>query len=405
LLTVVFRGVWAAPAHEWPLDARLYDRLLSDAETKALYHPVAALHELPAPPKPKVYALWSGPAIPNDRARIPFATGIEHQTIYAATADGYKFLHGAAIINHKGTFFANWANSPTNENGPHETLQGRRSTDGCRTWSSLEVIGPGFTTSECHSHGILMVHKDELWTICSRFGAGPVARRFPGLKAEAFVLNGKTGKWESRGIVMENCWPCDQPVRMDDGNYITGGQDKDGLPVVAISHGEDLAKWDSILIPYPPALKPGFAETTVWAEGKRVLAVIRGGGGVAWVSTSDDYGRTWRRAQASNYPMPRAKAYLGKLSTGQLYLLSNYRNRDTLVVSVSRPGESTLSSMWRIRHGKSGPPRFKGRAKSKQWSYPYGYEHEGKLYVVYSIGKEDCGLSVIPVESLKIEGD
>lgn len=357
---------------------------------------------LPHDPEPlsQTFTLWSGPPIPRDPARIPLAKGMEHRTIHASTADGYKFLHGAAIIQHKGTFFANWANSPTNENGPHETLQGRRSTDGGATWSELEVIGPGFDGPECHSHGILMVRRGELWTICARFGAGPKARRFPGLEAEAFVLNEKTDKWESRGIVMENCWPYDQPVRMDNGCFITGGQDRDGLPVVAVSHGDDLTKWDSILIPYPPALKPSFAETTVWAEGKRVLAVIRGGGGVVWVSTSDDYGRTWMRAQASNYPMPRAKAYLRRLSTGQLYLLSNFRNRDTLVVSVSRPGESTLSSMWRIRHGRSGPPRFKGRAKAPQWSYPYGYEHDDKLYVVYSIGKEDCGLSIIPVQSL-----
>lgn len=133
------------------------------------------------------------------------------------------------------------------------------------------------------------------------------------------------------------------------------------------------------------------------------MAVIRGGGGVAWVATSDDHGKTWKKAMPSNYPMPRAKAYLGKLSTGQLYLISNLRNRDTLVISVGRPDEMTLSSMWRIRHGQSIPPRFQGRAKSKQWSYPYGYEHDGKLYVVYSIGKEDCGLSVIPIESLSIK--
>jgi len=348
------------------------------------------------------FRLWSGPGIPNDPARIPFAAGIVHKTIQAAMADGYKFLHGAAIIRHKGTFFANWANSPTNENGPEETLQGRRSTDGCATWSDLEAIGPGFSSRECHSHGILAEHKGELWAIGSRFGVGAEGRRFPGLKAEAFVLNANTDKWESRGVVMTNCWPYDQPVRMGNGSFITGGQDKDGLPVVAISRGDDWTTWDPILIPYPPALKPSFAETTVWAEGKRVIAVIRGGGGVAWAATSDDCGRTWRRAMPSNFPMPRAKAYLGKLSTGQLYLLSNVKNRDTLAVSVGRPGELTLSSIWRIRHGKSGPPRFKGRAKSKQWSYPYGYEHDGKLYVVYSIGKEDCGLSVIPISSLAL---
>jgi hypothetical protein len=347
-----------------------------------------------------VYPLWSGGPIPESPEDIPPAEGVKHQTLHDARTHDYKFLHGAALIHHQGAFFASWANSPKNENQQFETMQGRRSTDGCETWSNVEMIGPGFDGPERHSHGVFMKHQGRLWTFAARFGKGTPGRRFPGLRAEAFVLNEQTDSWDSKGVVMNNCWPYDEPVRMANGNFITGGQDKDGLPVVAISHGDDVTKWDSVLIPFDRRLQPSFAETTVTTLGDRVLAVIRGGGGVAWVSTSDDFGRSWSKAGPSNLPMPRAKAYLGKLSTGQLYLISNFKNRDTLVVSVGRPGEGTLSSMWRIRHGKSVPPRFPGAAKGKQWSYPYGYEYDGKLYVVYSIGKEDCGLSIIPTRGL-----
>ncbi|MDF1814371.1 MAG: exo-alpha-sialidase [Verrucomicrobiales bacterium] len=237
-----------------------------------------------------------------------------------------------------------------------------------------------------------------------RFGIGDNGRVFPGLKGEAFVLDEKADRWVSRGIVMKNCWPYDPPVKMANGNYITGGQDRDGLPVVAISHGEDFSQWDSVLIPWHPGLRPSFAETTVWAEGDHVIALIRGGGNVAWVSESFDGGRNWSVAGPSNYPVPRAKAFLGKLSTGQLYIVSNFRNRDTLVIATGKPGELSVSKMFRIRHGKSEAPRFPGHAKSKQWSYPYASEHDGKLYVVYSIGKEDCGLTVIPVAGLIQQG-
>ena len=385
-------------------EVRLFDKPLSAERMATAYQPVTVMHDIAALatiPAMTPIKLWTGPPIPKNAESIPWAPGIEHRTIHRASQDGDKFLHGAAIVEHKGVLFANWANSPTNENGPHETLRGRRSSDGGLTWSDMEVIGPGFDGPMRHSHGVLFVHKNELWAICSRFGEGKPGRRFPGLQAEAFVLNEQTNRWDSRGIVMENCWPYDEPVRMANGSFITGGQDKDGLPVVAISQGDDLTQWESVLIPFDRRLKPSFAETTVWAEGQQVTAVIRGGGGVAWMSTSSDHGRTWSIASPSNLPMPRAKAYLGKLSTGQLYLLSNLVDRDTLVVSVSRPDQQTLSRMWRVRHGKSIPPRFPGRAKGKQWSYPYGFEHDGKLFVVYSIGKEDCGLSVIPVASLQ----
>ena len=352
-------------------------------------------------PLPEELELWTGPAIPQDFNKIPFVPGARHQTIHRATTDGYRFLHGAAIVHHNGTFYANWANSPTHENGPHETLRGRRSNDGGMTWSELEVIAPGFEGDERHSHGILFEHKDELWIICARWGKGTSGRRFRDLMGEAFVLDEQTDKWISRGIVMDNCWPYDQPVRMKNGDFITGGQDKDGLPVVAISHGDDMTKWDSVLIPYDPQLKPIYAETSVSGDGDRVIAVIRGGLGRAWVSISEDFGRTWSKARPSTMPMPRSKPYVGNLSTGQRYMLSNLGNRDTLVVSVCEPGESTLSKMWRIRHGKSVPPHFPGKGKFKQWSYPYGYEHDGNLFVVYSIGKEDCGLSVLPINSLQ----
>ena len=334
----------------------------------ATYALLLTLTSLSSFAQDEVFPLWSGLKIPSNPATLKEPKGLVTRTIQDARESDYKFLHGAAIVHFKGTLFANWANSPIDENKAHETLQGRRSTDGGKTWSELEVIGSDLPGADRRSHAAYLKHKGQLWTFAARFGTGDEpAKRFKGLQAEAFVLNEKTDKWDSKGIVMKNCWPYEEPVLMGNGNYIVAGQDKDGKPVCAISHGDDLTQWDTVLIPYPPAMSFNFGETTVWAEGTEVTAVIRNTTGVAWVATSIDGGRTWAEARPSNLPMPGSKAYLGMLSTGQLYMVSNLKNRNTLVVSVGKPGEKSLSSMWRIRHGSSKPvPRFKGHAKSAQ---------------------------------------
>ena len=232
------------------------------------------------------FPLWSGPDIPADPEKVPFAKGIKHYTLLDGSQHTHHFLHGAAIIHHKGLFHVNWANSPKHENKEHETLQGIRFSDveDKGTWSDVEVIGSDLPGLDRRSHAAYLNHDGKLWTFAARFGVDGPKKRFTGLKAEGFMLNDISGKWESQGIVMTNCWPYDEAVKMSNGNYITGGQDRAGLPVIAISHGSDLTRWDSVLIPYPPELGPQFAETTVWAEGLDVTAVIRGGKGVAWIA-------------------------------------------------------------------------------------------------------------------------
>jgi hypothetical protein len=99
--------------------------------------------------------------------------------------------------------------------------------------------------------------------------------------------------------------------------------------------------------------------------------------------------------------MAASKPYCGRLSTGQRYLVFNADpSRDTLAIAVSKPCEKQLCMVWKIRQGVSPQPLYPGSAKTPSWSYPYAVEYDGNLYVVYSAGKEDCDMAVIPVKSL-----
>ena len=78
-------------------EIRLFDKPLDAEQMAASYKPVTATHKIPALPQP--FTLWTGPPIPSDVEQIPFAEGVEHRTIHRPSEDGYKFLHGAAIVH------------------------------------------------------------------------------------------------------------------------------------------------------------------------------------------------------------------------------------------------------------------------------------------------------------------
>ncbi|MCB1061931.1 MAG: exo-alpha-sialidase [Verrucomicrobiae bacterium] len=318
--------------------------------------------------------------------------------------DGFTWLHGMAIVRHRGTLFTSWGHNKGKENTVTEIAQGRRSSDDGRTWGPVELISDG-GDKQAVSHGTFLSHDGVLWAFCGRFTG---VRQNTGM--EAFVLNEKTNAWESRGVVAgEGFWPMEEPEKMDDGNWIMAGlQVGPGHPAaVAISHGDDFTHWDVIAIPQPKGINM-WGESAVIVNGAEVLNIARyGGKAVALASLSKDYGRSWSEMQESNLPMATSKPYAGILSTGQRYLIGNTtaecgNTRDPLTIAVSRPGEKLFSKVWIIRRGQQ-----EGFAdpKGTKLCYPYAAEYDGNLYVVYSVGhlpaNQNSGeLAVIPLSEL-----
>ena len=358
--------------------------------------------------------LWGGSPFPAVE-HIPLLDEVTHVVVHRG-AEGDGFLHGAAIVHHAGTWYASWGSSPVDENSLLERECGRRGTvgDGARRWGPVEVIGPNLDGAEARSHGVFHVQDGILWSLVPRFGrprnAADAASTFPGLVTDAFRRDPDSGRWELHAeAVAHDFWPMDAPTRLPDGRWIMGGLSGRQNAVVATSERAPLA-WERAEIPRPAGCDMQFAETSVlvWPGTGDCSAIVRYRAGslpglpeqAALVSTSSDAGRTWTPLAASNLPLSASKPYAGHLSNGQAFLVGNVGpDRHTLVLAVTAPGERAFSRVWRIRHGASPALRLPGRAKSPQWSYPYAHEHDGSLYVVYSIGKEDCGLSIIPLSA------
>jgi len=369
--------------------------------------------------------LWSLERPVSKLSEIPTLKGVRFQVIKKRErdVDGYRWLHGVALAWHEEKLYACFGHNRGSENSATEEANGLISTDDGTTWGPLFQIDNGDEPNLAVSHGVFLSHEGTLWSFLGSF-YGNLQQP----QTRAYVLNEKTGSWEKRGVVLRNgFWPMGEPQFMADGNWIMSGVQLGGPwgsphnpPAVAISHGNDLTKWDLVVIPKDSELVI-WGESGVIVEGKEIACISRGWHGSAWayVSISRDYGRTWTRLKRSNLPMTTSKPYCGTLSTGQRYLvgtvaanIAGRNDRDgearyPLTIAVSPPDGKHFTKIFRIRDDvfPDGPGES---AKGAALSYPYTVEHKGKLYVGYSndggrgYNLNSAELAVIPLSELMV---
>jgi hypothetical protein len=349
-------------------------------------------------------------------AELSELKGVQFHVIKAIEPkqDDYKWLHGVALAWHKGKLFASFGHNKGAENTIGEEARGRVSSDGGKTWGEVFAIATPDEPNLGISHGVFLSRGGELWAFHGAFyGNKLMDIANSKVHTRAYRLNETTGKWESHGTVIEGgFWPMQEPLKMADGNWIMSGlRVGGGHPgAVAISHGDDLTKWDLVAIPKGAKVNM-WGESTVIVDGKRVQNVARNQSErPALTAVSEDYGRTWTESLPNNLPMVQSKPYTGTLSTGQRYLICTTtaemadptakHRRDPLTIAVGRPGENGFRKIFRIRDAvwSASPGRSHPAASL---SYPYAVEHDGHLYVGFT--NSGAELALIPVNALSVE--
>ena len=353
--------------------------------------------------------------VPRSAELLPLA-GVEFYVIKQRVPeeDGYNWLHGVGLAWHRGQLYASFGHNAGKENTAGEVANGRVSADGGKSWGPLFQIDAGEEENLAVSHGVFLSHEGRLWAFQGAFTGS-----MQDVHTRAYMLDQATRQWEKLGVVVrDGFWPMQEPLPMDDGNYIMAGfiarhPKHPGNPAaVAISHGSDFLKWDLVVIPRPEPLRM-WGESTVIVEGKRVTNIARyHNKALALVAESQDFGRTWTAIAESNLPMTTSKPYAGTLSTGQRYLICTTaadagKARYPLTIAVSHPNEKQFSRIFIVRDAvHKGPGESHPQAAL---SYPYAIEYEKKLYVGYSNhggrgkNKNSAELAVIPVASLQSE--
>jgi hypothetical protein len=368
-------------------------------------------------------SLWDDTIAVPKAADLPVLEGVEFHVIkpYEFHQDGYRFLHGVALAWHKGRLYASFGHNKGGENTDTEQARFRISEDDGRTWSDIRTIDAGKEPGIGVSHGVFLSHEGRLWSF-----HGAYSSIMENVHTRAYTLDESTGVWQPCGTVVENgFWPMTEPVKMDDGNWMMPGiRVGDGNPAaVAISDGDNLTKWDLVVVPRAGGLGSMWGESSVIVDGACVVNISRyGEKAQALAAMSRDYGRTWMPMIESDLPMVTSKPCAGTLSTGQRYLIATTtadtgKRRAPLTIAISRPGEQRFSQVFVIRHAEF--PQGPGEShRNASLAYPYAIEHDGKLYVGYSnnggnVGRTGKGrelwnnnsaeLAIIPLKALSVE--
>ena len=113
--------------------------------------------------------------------------------------------------------------------------------------------------------------------------------------------------------------------------------------------------------------------------------------GLLYASESKDL-KTWSLPQKTAFTNDTSKFSVGRLQDGRFYYVGNAvvgGGRNPLVLSLSVDGENFTKH---FVLGEEKPPiKYRGFAKFGAYGYPYLFEDNGYLYVIYSINKEDVG--------------
>ncbi|HEX2950068.1 MAG TPA: sialidase family protein [Armatimonadota bacterium] len=331
---------------------------------------------------------------------------VTHVSIERAQPGGFHYLHKPAIAWHRDQFYLGWANHRTMQDNNHdELIRGRTSAEGLH-WSEPSVwLEPPRSGADSINCPLIFSHEGEL----HGFFVGWHEDR---PTAEMFIL-GENGFWQYyREACIPRFMPFCTPQPMDNGNWIIGGEYFWHEAAVAISKGDDFMQWERVKIPRPDNIELLYPETAIVNQSDRLLAFCRPyKTQTAPVSESRDGGRTWTPLALSNFPLAPSQPFAGRLSTGQNYLLTNSleEGHSLLTIAVTGPEGGLFRRIFKVRHQQwparrlfvdTGDGSYVG--KPTEWSCPNATERDGNLYITYTQGKEDCALSIVPIEVLSV---
>ena len=335
----------------------------------------------------------------SDNLKTISSENVEKVSVFEPD-DKFAFLHEAAIIEFKGVLYASWYNCPLDELHGYTPICGKRSYDGGKTWSDLEIIAHDETGKILYCPPVYGICDGKLYMLMNQMVGPDRMHSF-----DLYVLNEKTEKFDF-------LWSKPLPfklntnvVKLPNGKLLLPGRiaKLDGFPntpaVLISDDGKIDTEWRLVKIAengdLPDGEKLVHPELSVILHNDMLYMFNRNDNRrVQLVYISKDYGESWSELLAHDFPYISSKIYCGTLSNGINYLIANEYvdgySRERLVAYFSGSGNMKFDKRMVLAdypNAEVGQPYA--------CHYPAAYEYNGKLYVIATNSYRDAGRGAI----------
>ncbi len=306
--------------------------------------------------------------------------------IYEPNDEYGRMFQEPAIIEHKGVIYAYWYVSGERELIGRTPIVGRRSYDGGKTWTDLEIVAEG-QGKEVYT-GIAFGESDgKLYFMVNSNIIPDCPHAF-----EMFVLNEETDKFESVYRKEIPFKPNTNVIKLSNGKLIVPGRLSEAIdqfpiiPAVMISDsGRMDGEWRIVRVKENGILPNGekflHPELALLPFDNELYVFIRNDyRRVPVMYVSKDYGETWSEISSNELPIVTSRVYGGELSNGRRYLIANvddFTRRKLVVYFTDKDAkELKFTKCTLVRHAPVVEEDI------DNCNYPSAYEYDGKLFIV-----------------------
>lgn len=364
-----------------------------------------------APPHPESNptspVMLAGDWVPDDPHTIDFS-GLplipsKHVVVSDARAKNGVNQHNY-LTRHQGRFWLMWSDGPGVEDRVGQRVKFAKSRDG-RSWSSPRDLTPEPPESGPSSphygtrsaEGYRWIARgfwprgDELYALASLDEAAGFFG--PSLALHAFRLVPEDDRWEHVTIIADDTINNFPPKQLPTGEWLMSRRPHNyrETGVFFLRGGvEGLNDWEGF--PVLGSSSELAAEEPFWwvLPDQNLMALFRDNrrGGYLYRAFSTDHGTTWSRPVRTNFPDATSKLHGIRLSDGRYVLVSNAnpKKRDPLTLAISEDG-MVFTKLGRLIGGR-------------QVDYPHVLEHDGRLLIAFSGGKQSVELLEVRLEDL-----